>query len=203
MRSGAVTYRGNWISWVLFTAFSAILRETNRGEDSKPIPRAKSVMRKSILDEHKLLPSFEASSVSFFYSLTCWDTLRDIGIARVRLRLAGSHIRFLSYINLLGPLLETFPAGDGHGGRISPGGRERAAMQARALSGTTLATLRPHSQWICGDPFAQRHPCVRSVFRSSTPCAGHADVIRFISVCERRIAPSFFDRCWCSRWISR
>lgn len=68
MRSGAVTYRGNWISWVLFAAFSAILRETNRGEDSKPIPRAKSETRKSISDEHKLLSSFEASLVFFFFS---------------------------------------------------------------------------------------------------------------------------------------
>jgi len=43
-----------------------------------------------------------------------------------------------------------------YGGRISPGWRERAtAMQARALSGATLATLKPHSHRMCGDTLAE------------------------------------------------
>lgn len=56
-------------------AFSAILRETNRADDSKPIPRARSENAKeSISDEHKLLPPFESVSLSlfFFFILSRW-----------------------------------------------------------------------------------------------------------------------------------
>lgn len=158
--AAAVTYRENGSFRVLFAAFSAILRETNRGLSQF---RNQSAKRDKHPDDHKLLLEAFASldatvDVSFFFGILRGIPATSRSLNRMRFKIVDCGRETCESARC-------FFVGH-YGGRISSGWRERAtAMQARALSGATLATLKPHSHRMCGDMFAEQHPRVRSVFR--------------------------------------
>lgn len=72
--TAAVTYRENGSFRVLFAAFSAILRETNRGLSQF---RNQSAKRDKHPDEHKLLlEAFASRQSTWYFFCTSRDTLR-------------------------------------------------------------------------------------------------------------------------------